>query len=80
LLCYAFPKTLYPGGIRTRVFYSWGGWDVHRAAPTGHEESFYNIDFSAQSPRKIPKLIFDIQTFVKKSESVQMSEWWIKFF
>jgi hypothetical protein len=27
------PKTLYPGGIRTRVFCSWGGCNVHWATP-----------------------------------------------
>jgi hypothetical protein len=33
--CYDFLKTLYPGGIRTRAFCSWGGWDVDCATPPG---------------------------------------------
>jgi hypothetical protein len=28
-------KTLYPGGIRTRVLGSWGGCDVHCVTPPG---------------------------------------------
>jgi hypothetical protein len=33
-------KILHPGGIRTRVFCSWGGCDVHCAMPPGLDKQF----------------------------------------
>jgi hypothetical protein len=38
--CYAFPKNLYPGGIRTRVICFWDGCDVHCATPPGPKVMF----------------------------------------
>jgi hypothetical protein len=34
-------KTLYTGGIRTRVFWSWRGCDVHCATPPGPKTLFF---------------------------------------
>jgi hypothetical protein len=46
------PKKLYPGGIRTRVFCSCGGYGVNCATPPGHE----------------PQLIVGVAKFVAASK------------
>jgi hypothetical protein len=47
-------KTLYPGGIWTRVFYSWGGCDVY--AHGQNRENFHQeiiVKFSSKPRQKI---------------------------
>jgi hypothetical protein len=38
-------KTLCPGGIRTRVFWSWGGCEVHCSKPTLISFLIFQINF-----------------------------------
>jgi hypothetical protein len=44
-------KILYPGGIRTRVFGSWGGSYVHFATPPGLKD--------VQFVNKLKQIFFD---------------------
>jgi hypothetical protein len=37
-------KTLHPGGIWTRVFYSRGRCDVHCASPPGQLQTYLKVD------------------------------------
>jgi hypothetical protein len=41
VLHWAVPKNQCSGGIRTRIFYSWGGCDYHCSMPPGLIEAFF---------------------------------------
>jgi hypothetical protein len=52
--CNDFPKTLNPGGIRTRVFLSQDGCDVHYATLPGRKNSiFHFVDSIFFSPCRV---------------------------
>jgi hypothetical protein len=41
--CFDFPKN-HPAGIRTRVIWSRGGYDVHCATPPGQKQRLFHLN------------------------------------
>jgi hypothetical protein len=66
--CYVSLKTLHPGGIRTRVFCSWGRCDVHCATPPGY------YDFLSKTKMPNDKMSNDKKPNVKLSNNKLLND------